>query len=83
MAQTNEGVTPPANGPATSATATAATTSSSPAATAQLPNPGAPQKLREIQSHLQRYRDLSAQGKWAEAGKELDQIQQIVNQPQP
>ena len=35
-------------------------------------------KLREVQSHLQRYRELSAQGKWAEAGKELDQIQQIV-----
>jgi uncharacterized membrane protein (UPF0182 family) len=36
------------------------------------------EKLHEVQTHLQRYRDLSAQGKWAEAGKELEQIQQIV-----
>jgi hypothetical protein len=27
---------------------------------------------------LQRYRELSAQGKWAEAGKELDAIQGLV-----
>jgi hypothetical protein len=34
--------------------------------------------LGEIKSHLQRYRELSAQGKWAEAGKELDAIQGLV-----
>jgi hypothetical protein len=34
--------------------------------------------LREIKNHLQRYRELSAQGKWAEAGKELDAIQGLV-----
>ncbi len=34
--------------------------------------------LREIKDHLQRYRELSAQGKWAEAGKELDEIQGLV-----
>ncbi len=34
--------------------------------------------LREIKDHLQRYRELSAQGKWAEAGKELDAIQGLV-----
>jgi hypothetical protein len=38
----------------------------------------AAEKLHEVQQHLQRYRDFSAQGKWAEAGKELDQIQQLV-----
>jgi hypothetical protein len=36
--------------------------------------------LRQVQTHLQRYRELSAQGKWADAGKELDAIQQLVNQ---
>ncbi len=34
--------------------------------------------LQHIRDHLQRYRELSAQGKWSEAGKELDQIQQLV-----
>jgi hypothetical protein len=27
---------------------------------------------------LKRYRDLSAQGKWAEAGKELEEIQRLA-----
>lgn len=36
------------------------------------------QTLQQIRDHLQHYRDLSAQGKWAEAGKELDAIQQLV-----
>jgi uncharacterized membrane protein (UPF0182 family) len=35
--------------------------------------------LRQVQQHLQRYRELSSQGKWAEAGKELEEIQQLVN----
>jgi uncharacterized membrane protein (UPF0182 family) len=33
-------------------------------------------RLKEsIQSHLRRARELAAQGKWAEAGKELDAIE--------
>jgi uncharacterized membrane protein (UPF0182 family) len=36
--------------------------------------------LNEIKTHLERYRELSAQGKWAEAGKELDAIQDLVKQ---
>ncbi|MFL6450600.1 MAG: UPF0182 family protein [Bryobacteraceae bacterium] len=35
-------------------------------------------KLQSVRDHLQRYRELSSQGKWAEAGKELDEIQQVV-----
>jgi uncharacterized membrane protein (UPF0182 family) len=34
--------------------------------------------LQSVRDHLQRYRELSSQGKWAEAGKELDEIQQLV-----
>jgi uncharacterized protein len=34
--------------------------------------------LKQIKDLLQRYRELSAQGKWEEAGKELDQIQRLV-----
>lgn len=32
----------------------------------------------EIRRHLQRYRDLTAQGKWSEAGKELEAVQALV-----
>ena len=35
-------------------------------------------RITEIRQHLTRYRDLAAQGKWAEAGRELEAIQQIV-----
>ncbi len=38
----------------------------------------APQKLQQIRDHLARYRELSAQGKWADAGRELDEIQRLV-----
>ncbi len=36
------------------------------------------QKLQEIRDHLQRYRELTAAGKSADAGKELDEIQKLV-----
>lgn len=42
------------------------------------PSNAAVQTLQQIRDHLQRYRDLSAQGKWAEAGKELDEIQNLL-----
>jgi uncharacterized protein len=35
-------------------------------------------KLQSVRDHLSRYRELSSQGKWAEAGKELDEIQRLV-----
>jgi uncharacterized membrane protein (UPF0182 family) len=35
-------------------------------------------RIDEIRTHLKRYRDLSAQGKWAEAGKELEAIEGAV-----
>jgi uncharacterized membrane protein (UPF0182 family) len=37
--------------------------------------PTADQRLTSIRDHLRRYRDFAAQGKWAEAGKELEAIQ--------
>ncbi len=42
------------------------------------PSPDAVQKLQQIRDHLQRYRELGAQGKWSDAGKELDAIQSLV-----
>ncbi len=35
-------------------------------------------RVAEIRGHLNRYRELSAQGKWAEAGKELEAIEALV-----
>ena len=34
--------------------------------------------LKEVRGHLQRYRELSSQGKWSEAGKELEAIQKLL-----
>ncbi len=45
------------------------------------PTPAIPtgdHRLEEIRSHWTHYRDLAAQGKWSEAGKELEAIDGIV-----
>jgi len=52
-------------------------------------SPGAPaapvtagsadQRLDRVRAHLRRYRDLAAQGKWADAGKELEAIEAEVH----
>jgi uncharacterized membrane protein (UPF0182 family) len=39
---------------------------------------GSDARIEEIRTHLKRYRDLSAQGKWAEAGKELEAVEAAV-----
>ena len=42
-------------------------------------SPPAPDaRLARVREHLRRYRDLSAQGKWSEAGKELEAIEAEV-----
>ena len=35
-------------------------------------------RIQSIRQHLQRYKDLASQGKWADAGRELDAIQNEV-----
>ena len=40
--------------------------------------PASDARLARIREHLRRYRDLSAQGHWAEAGKELEAIEAEV-----
>jgi hypothetical protein len=35
-------------------------------------------RIESIRQHLQRYRDLTSQGKWADAGRELEAIQNEV-----
>ncbi len=36
--------------------------------------------IQQVRDHLRRYRDLAAQGKWSEAGKELEAIEAAVKQ---
>jgi hypothetical protein len=31
-----------------------------------------------VKDHLRRYREFGSQGKWADAGKELEEIQKLV-----
>ncbi|MBI1788616.1 MAG: UPF0182 family protein [Acidobacteria bacterium] len=45
------------------------------AAPAASPSGSADPRLDKIRGHLKRYRELSSQGKWAEAGKELEAIE--------
>ena len=57
-----------------------ATTTSPPTTAAPAP-PSAPvadQRLEQVRDHLRRYRELAAQGKWSEAGKELEAIDSLV-----
>lgn len=56
---------------ATAPTPTAAPGSSAPPADA---------RLQRIRDHLRRYRELAAQGKWSEAGRELEAIEAEVKQ---
>ena len=41
---------------------------------------GADARLARVRDHLRRYRELAAQGKWSEAGKELEAIEAEVKQ---
>jgi uncharacterized protein len=55
---------------------TQTTSATAPAGSA--PPPSSDSRIDEVRAHLKRYRDLSAQGKWAEAGKELEAIESAV-----
>jgi uncharacterized protein len=55
------------------------TTNVSSAAPSPAPStPGTDTRIESIRGHLDRYRALSAQGKWAEAGKELEAVESLV-----
>jgi uncharacterized membrane protein (UPF0182 family) len=45
-----------------------------------IPAAGADARLQRIRDHLRRYREFAAQGKWAEAGKELEAIETEAKQ---
>jgi uncharacterized membrane protein (UPF0182 family) len=57
----------------------APSSAANPAATSA--SPGADgARLNRVRDHLKRYRELAAQGKWSEAGKELEAIEAEVKQ---
>ncbi len=45
---------------------------------AAAPGPSADPRIARVREHLRRYRDFAAQGKWADAGKELEAIESEV-----
>jgi uncharacterized membrane protein (UPF0182 family) len=65
--------------PAQPASASASSPGSQPAPPAA-GNPGAEARLQRIRDHLRKYNELAAQGRWAEAGKELEAIEAEVKQ---
>jgi uncharacterized protein len=62
----------------TATSSNAPTTSASPPA-ANAPPSGDP-RLQRVRDHLRRYRELVSQGRWAEAGKELEALESEVKQ---
>ncbi len=60
--------------------ATTATAGAQPVPASAATPVGADVRLNNIRDHLRRYRDLAAQGKWSEAGKELEAIEALVRQ---
>ncbi len=59
------------------APAVVSSSTATPAAPAAAPITG-DARVDEVRAHLKRYRDFAAQGKWADAGKELEAIEQVV-----
>ena len=57
------------------ARAAAQTAIAQPQSTAAQPVYAPDTRLESIRGHLRRYRELSSQGKWAEAGRELEAIE--------
>jgi uncharacterized membrane protein (UPF0182 family) len=60
--------------PPTQAQPASATTTAGPAPASTSVDP----RVAEVRRHLERYRELASQGKWADAGKELEAIESLV-----
>jgi len=57
--------------------ATTETQTGKPGAGAAVATPGDP-RLQQVREHLRRYRELASQGKWSDAGRELEAIESAV-----
>ena len=65
-----QNIAPPSN-------ANESATTKAPSA-APAPTPSADPRVAEIRHHFDRYKELVGQGKWSDAGKELDAIQSLL-----
>jgi uncharacterized protein len=63
-----------------SSSAPAPITQAAPAPGSPAPAAGAQEHLARIRDHLRKYREFASQGRWAEAGKELEAIEAEVKQ---
>ena len=59
-------------------TAAPVQTSSATPTTQAAPASPPPVNLEAVREHLRRYRELSSQGRWSEAGKELEALEKVV-----
>ncbi len=78
LAAVLHGHPPPAPTPSTSASGTPGTPPAASAASSAPAQSEAQTRLDQIRAHLDRYKQLSAQGKLADAGKELEAIEQAA-----
>jgi uncharacterized membrane protein (UPF0182 family) len=74
MTTTTSSIQPPAE---TTAASAAAAPAASPPKSAQAQSAGDP-RVQTMRDHLRRYRELSAQGRWSEAGRELEALEKLL-----
>jgi uncharacterized membrane protein (UPF0182 family) len=79
LAQLGAGGAPPAESTSAQAQNLTGAPQSSPAP-ASSGSPSAEARLQRIREHVHKYNELAAQGRWAEAGKELEAIEAEVKQ---
>jgi uncharacterized membrane protein (UPF0182 family) len=72
------GGTAPRTPPDTDQTQTTTTTAPPPTTP---PAAGSDPRIQRVRDHLRRYRDFASQGRWSEAGKELEALENLVNRP--
>jgi len=80
LQQLTSRVTPGAEAASRAAAALGSGAGSAGPATPQAPQKDAAATLEQVRAHLRRYRELTGQGKWTEAGQELEQIDELLKQ---
>jgi uncharacterized membrane protein (UPF0182 family) len=77
MTTTTSSIQPPAETTVAAAGAAASPSQTAQAQTAQAQPAGDP-RVQTMRDHLRRYRELSAQGRWSEAGRELEALEKLL-----
>ena len=78
LADFGAGVTSTSGTAAAGAPARESTPAGAAASALPAPQPAADTRVPTIRDHLRRYRELVSQGKWAEAGRELEAVEKLV-----